>query len=376
MNSKLQKLDSDDLQAYLQGMRQALLEDCCAHQKIDREKVERSIRQIYIESGRSVPAITWFANPRELQEAGRSHPANEIFRVSQIEDKCGKKIRQILESSISLEDFNDSFTMLWDTLPSREIQSLSWPVRAELSVRRSRTLDIDQRKPLDWSLASAMRSEIEDNATIHELEWATESLIRLAIAKLACEFFEVQVDDVEESNLDNLIALASGAHAYICFEKECLLSERPLELHLDEQFRAHHATGPAIVYANDLKVFCWRGARAPETAITCDTNLARIDSEYNIEFRRVLIERYGTHQYLLDTGAEIRQHDKFGALYVKEVWGDEPIVMVHITNATPEPDGQFRTYFLRVPPTIRTAREAVAWTFGMTADEYDPIVES
>ncbi len=96
----------------------------------------------------------------------------------------------------------------------------------------------------------------------------------------------------------------------------------------------------------------------------------------NVEIRRVLIERYGSQQFMLDTGAEIRQHDKFGSLYVKEVWGDEPIVMVHITNSTAEPDGQFRSYFLRVPPTIRTAREAVAWTFGMTADEYDPLIET
>ncbi|MCC7527763.1 MAG: hypothetical protein IT342_04535 [Candidatus Melainabacteria bacterium] len=281
-----------------------------------------------------------------------------------------------MESSISSEDFNDAFTLLWDTLPSSQIQSLSWQVRAALAVPTARAIEIDQRKSLDWNLALALRSEIEDNATTHELEWTSTSLIRLAIAQVACEFFEARVDEVEKSNLDNLLALARGAHAYICFERECLLSEPPVQLHFDDQFRTHHPTGPAIVYAGDMKIFCWRGTRVPETAITCDTNLGVIDAEPNIEIRRILIERYGTQQFLLDAGVEIRQHDKFGSLYVKEVWGDEPIVMVHITNATPEPDGQYRTYFLRVPPTIRTAREAVAWTFGMTADEYDPIVES
>ncbi len=376
MNSKHQKLDHADLQEYLNGMRQALLEGYCAPQKIDNEQVARSIRQIYIESGRATPVVTWFSNPRQLQEAARSHSANEIFRVTQIEDKCARKIRQVLESSLRAEDFNDAFTLLWDTLPSSEIQSLSWQVRAALAVPTARVMEIDQRKPIDWSIALALRTEIEDNPTTHELEWASASLIRLAIAQVACEFFEVRVDEVEKSNLDNLLALARGAHAYICFERECMLSEPPVELHFDDQFRTHHPTGPAIVYAEDMKIFCWRGTRVPESAITCDTNLHVIDAEPNIEIRRILIERYGTQQFLLDAGVEIRQHDKFGSLYVKEVWGDEPIVMVHITNATPEPDGQYRTYFLRVPPTIRTAREAVAWTFGMTADEYDPIVES
>jgi len=29
-----------------------------------------------------------------------------------------------------------------------------------------------------------------------------------------------------------------------------------------------------------------------------------------------------------------------------------------------------------VPPTIQTAEEAVAWTFGLDADEYGPAQES
>ncbi len=50
--------------------------------------------------------------------------------------------------------------------------------------------------------------------------------------------------------------------------------------------------------------------------------------------------------------------------------------MVKVVNSTPEPDGSRREYFLRVPPTVRTAREAVAWTFGLAADAYRPVNES
>jgi hypothetical protein len=44
--------------------------------------------------------------------------------------------------------------------------------------------------------------------------------------------------------------------------------------------------------------------------------------------------------------------------------------MVEVVNATPEPDGTYATYLLRVPPTMRTAKQAVAWTFDMTEDDY------
>jgi hypothetical protein len=35
-----------------------------------------------------------------------------------------------------------------------------------------------------------------------------------------------------------------------------------------------------------------------------------------------------------------------------------------------------RTYWLRVPPQTRTARSAVAWTFGLTPEQYAPLVQT
>ncbi len=375
MTSEHQKLNQNDFQEYLNGLRQSLLESYCSIHKIDRAEVQKSIRQLYQESGRPEPIFRWYSNPRELQNAAQSHPATEAFRITPIEEKCGKKLRQALEASISAEDFNEAFTMLWDTLPSSEVQSLPWQVRLELGARPTQTVEINQRESFDRIVSSMIHPETAPGP-IHEIEWTSLSLIRLAIAQMACEFFEVKVESTEKTIFDCLLALARNAHAYICFENECLLSEAPLEFYCDDQFRSHNPTGPAIVYSDELKIFCWRGSRVPESVMTRDANLKTIDEELNIESRRVIIERYGTEQFLLDSGAEIRQRDKFGSLYVKEVWGDEDIVMVHLTNSSPEPDGQFRTYFLRVPPNIRTAREAVAWSFGMTADEYDPLIES
>lgn len=50
--------------------------------------------------------------------------------------------------------------------------------------------------------------------------------------------------------------------------------------------------------------------------------------------------------------------------------------MVEVVNGTEEPDGTFKNYHLRVPPNITTAHEAVAWTYGMKAEEYDLAVRT
>jgi hypothetical protein len=70
------------------------------------------------------------------------------------------------------------------------------------------------------------------------------------------------------------------------------------------------------------------------------------------------------------------QKDDWGKLYQQQLPGDEPLCMVKVLNATPEPDGTFKEYWLRVPPTMRTAHQAVAWTFSAEAQDYRPAVET
>jgi hypothetical protein len=58
---------------------------------------------------------------------------------------------------------------------------------------------------------------------------------------------------------------------------------------------------------------------------------------------------------------------------------DETYVMLEVVNRSPEPDGSFKRYYLRVPPNMRTAHQAAAWTFGFTGAELDlyyPLQES
>ena len=92
----------------------------------------------------------------------------------------------------------------------------------------------------------------------------------------------------------------------------------------------------------------------------------RIAGWANAERRRVAIERLGGIEAFLEAGgATLRSQDDFGKLWQTSFQIDgEHYTAVEVVNATAEPDGSYRRYFLRVPPTSRTARQAVAWTFG------------
>lgn len=177
------------------------------------------------------------------------------------------------------------------------------------------------------------------------------------------------------SPLAGVAAVAEAAGWWWPYERVAVVCERPTELHRDEAGRLDRADGPALAFRDGLAAYSWRGMPVPGefldelSALTPD----RIRTEENAELRRVMLEHYGYDRYLAESGAVPEHRDESGVLWRVAMDGDEDTVMVEVLNSTPEPDGTTRTYWLRVPPGTRTAKEGVAWTFGLTPEEYDPL---
>ncbi|MEU6238901.1 DUF6745 domain-containing protein, partial [Kitasatospora sp. NPDC047058] len=171
-----------------------------------------------------------------------------------------------------------------------------------------------------------------------------------------------------------LADVARGAGWWWPYEDVVLISERPLALHRDEAGRLDRADGPALEFADGFALHAWRGMPVPADFVAGlgDVTAERIRTEENAELRRVLLEHYGYERYLADSGAEPVHRDETGVLWRIQLPDDEPVVMVEVVNSTAEPDGTFRTYWLRVPPSTFTARAGVAWTFGIPESEYHP----
>ncbi len=206
---------------------------------------------------------------------------------------------------------------------------------------------------------------------------------RQARSAALIEFCSSILNSQFDSDVQDWLRLGKAVHGFMRFDKVCFVSDRPTKLSLDERDRPHSLAGPAIEYSDGYAIYAFHGVAVdarkkhiidePEKITLTD-----IDAEVNVELRRVMIDRFGIARYVQESGAQVvdRDYDPTTGhervLYRRELLLDEPIVLLQVTNTTPEPDGSYKQYFIRVPPNMGSAQQAVAWTFGMSADEYRP----
>ncbi|MEV0355795.1 DUF6745 domain-containing protein [Nocardia sp. NPDC050697] len=174
--------------------------------------------------------------------------------------------------------------------------------------------------------------------------------------------------------LAGVAGVARAAGWWWPYEHAVVLSERPVRLLRDEAGRLHCGDGAALAYPDGFALHAWSGMPVPAELVADLSTLTpeRIRVEENAELRRVMLEHFGYDRYLTESNAEPVHRDETGILWRIPLPGDEDVVMVEVVNSTAEPDGSFRTYWLRVPPGTATARAGVAWTFGLDEDEYVP----
>ena len=183
--------------------------------------------------------------------------------------------------------------------------------------------------------------------------------------------------------VERRLELARTGVAFMAFKGVAIMLDRPTEVGFDDAGRLHGERGPALRFPDGTAIWADHGVEVPSDIITDPDSITveRIDAETNAEVRRVMTERFGPERLVREGGAELVDEDEVGRLWRRGFPGPawrapEPIVMVEVRNSTPEPDGSVRTYFLRVPPTMRSARAAVAWTFGLHGSAYEPAVET
>ncbi|WP_375605927.1 DUF6745 domain-containing protein [Streptomyces sp. PsTaAH-137] len=328
----------------------------------DREAAEAGVRRAYREAGLAEPErIVWADSPRaavtllvRLAEAGEPGACVRDLVRNGPWAQARERLHAQLGPGGWGAHWNATGGRLWDTtrmlvdrIRTGIVEDLAAPSRTVPGARDRRSETAIRLLLLDAVLGQ------------HEAAWLSA--------------FDSSGPG-SDLRLEGLAQVARSAGWWWPYERVAVVCERPTELHRDEAGRLDSATGPALAFPDGFALHAWRGMPVPADFLTGLAGLTpqRIRDEENAELRRVMLEHFGYDRYLTESGAEPVHRDATGILWRVQLPGDEDVVMVEVVNSTPEPDGTHRTYWLRVPPRTRTAREGVAWTFGLQADAYEP----
>jgi hypothetical protein len=145
-------------------------------------------------------------------------------------------------------------------------------------------------------------------------------------------------------------------------EEFCIVSDYPETLKIDDQNRPHCEDGPSHRWRDGWSLWHIHGVVVPEWIVLRPEQItvAKIDAEKNIEVRRIMQERMGVGKYLHESGAQLIDFDQ-----VEVVRGSGKMMPRALLKAR---DGAMylegtdssttRSYFMRVPPSSKTCRDA------------------
>ncbi len=135
--------------------------------------------------------------------------------------------------------------------------------------------------------------------------------------------------------------------------------------------KLHRSDGPAVVSGTG-RMYFWRGIYiSSKMWEECPTYAgADILGIANLELRRAVLEKVGYDKFLDVAKVVDEGQGDFAecVLYSMKITDEQPpddvVKFVKLKNSSPEPDGTYKNYFLRVPPDKTTVASAVKWSFG------------
>jgi len=319
----------------------------------DRNVVQSAIGKLYTASGHDWPSFVWCESAREL----------------------------LMSLAKTLGRFG--------LVPLRD--SLLQPLRLEAS-------EVEARKcfrPMLWGLGTVPFERFFDQQPALVMETLPQSLRRLMVGCLneMCigleldwishhDFCDRQLGVKYESERRKRIRLWSeigkSCYWWAPYETTCFVSDRPTEIHLDARERLHNLRGPAMAFSDGWSLYAIHGSFVSGRLVMHpnEAGLEDLPLDENLEVLHATIEMLGHERFLAAAKAQLVQEDDFGRLHRIQFHDYEPLLMVEVVNATPDPDGTVRHHLLRVPPETESAHQGVAWSFGRRRGDYGPVVQT
>lgn len=322
----------------------------------DRPRAEAAISGLYREAGYAPPRFVWYDSP-----LGAYNAINDGIPGEELDHTLELELREFTKSRIfkSLDRSNPQSPAKWCL---KDLQD------------HAETLMYDQKnRGIPWEMENLLCGELRGKywRPFFHQPWGQQEASWIAVYR----FFQTLGVIYEGKSLQLLHLweeVLRSCFWWWPFQGACFISDRPLRLILDPTYGFHCPDGSVVTFRDGWELYVWRGQCLPREIVMKPATLKTIGGCTNIEYQRVLIERYGLERYVADIGAREVGRDNLGVLLEFKLAGEVMQQVVRVKNPTPGPDGEHRVYLLPLRGRFDSPTDAIGSTFGLMPGTYSP----
>ena len=331
--------------------------------EFDEEKAREFVRIIYESGGLQEPEIIICNGPTTVKEGFRNHiSSNDILSgYSSISDEILEEKPSDIRVFSSVFVFSQLFSLgkdVYSKLTREEVFFYSHYLKT--------TLD-----KLKHYLGKDMQDVLKDI--------------------IICDYFN-EIGLIKDKKTINYLLkikelIKCNIYSMVCLREACFISKPPIIVKLDNNKELHSAEGPAIYFEDKTSYYYVYGIPFSEGEyhqyVKGDATGRKILSARNVEQKAVLIKLFGYERILtdLDHSRIIDKYEKTSQITGKKTTCQ--LFEFMIDSATlrvlkVEDHSVHKLTFLGVPRTnqTKTCIGAIAWTFGLKTEDYQPMMES
>ena len=322
-------------------------------ERIDRQNAREAVKAAYQLIGLPEPKIIFCNSPYEalrLIDVGAG--------IGQFVKQLENQISEQLVKQIGRQIIPQCWGYLWEQLGQGQLYSLSSEVAASCLVQLTEELKDNRLEYLRLILA-------RDIPTAKIMRC---SRLDFCISVLNCTFNFQKEWDVLQSLVKNCSWLFP-------LETICYVCDRPVKLAFDSEQRPHAEGEPAIQFADGYSLYFSHGVSLPEKYGILHPQRWQAQwllEEDNAELRRLLIEVIGYDRICQELQAT-----------ELDSWREYTLLKIDVFDDF-DRDNEYPTYLLkmtcpstghihalRVPPDMKSAREAIRWVnWGIDPEEF------
>ena len=321
----------------------------------NRQKAEEGVRKAYEDAGLSTPRIVWCSSP--LTQGLVRAIILSIFKNGLKE--IGASVRDSVWDSVWASVWDSVRASVGDSVGASVWDSVWASVEASVGASEWDSVRASVRDSVwdsvEASVGASVRASVWDSVEAsgygqHDANWLG-----------FYDYFSRELNLLEETKkLEAIWLIAENAGWFLPHEKICWISERTSKVLKDVEGRLHCETGMACQYPDGWGVYAWHGVRVQSWIVLEPQKITAdlVMKEQNAEIRRVLMERMGLRRYLIESKAEVLDHDDHKVNWKRALLhvGDDVILFV----ADPSTG---RNYPIQVDPSCKTCEQADSWIY-------------